>query len=41
MNIHQVRIFYLAAQTLSITKTAKKVHLSQPSVSIQIINHCR
>jgi len=36
MNIHQVRIFYLAAQTLSITKTAKKIHLSQPSVSIQI-----
>lgn len=36
MNIHQVRIFYMAAQTLSITKTAKKLHLSQPSVSIQI-----
>jgi DNA-binding transcriptional LysR family regulator len=36
MNIHQVRIFYIAAQTLSITKTAKKLHLSQPSVSIQI-----
>lgn len=36
MNIHQVKIFYMAAQTLSITNTAKKMHLSQPSVSIQI-----
>ncbi|MEA2102878.1 MAG: LysR family transcriptional regulator [Thermodesulfobacteriota bacterium] len=36
MNIHQVRIFYTAAQVMSITKTAKKMHLSQPSVSIQI-----
>ncbi|MEN6473806.1 MAG: LysR family transcriptional regulator [Syntrophaceae bacterium] len=36
MNIHQIRIFFLAAQTLSITQTAKKLHLSQPSVSIQI-----
>jgi DNA-binding transcriptional LysR family regulator len=36
MNIHQVRIFNIAARTLSITKTAKKMHLSQPSVSIQI-----
>jgi len=36
MNIHQVHIFNMAAKTLSITKTAKKLHLSQPSVSIQI-----
>ncbi len=36
MNIHQVNIFNIAAKTLSITKTAKKMHLSQPSVSIQI-----
>jgi DNA-binding transcriptional LysR family regulator len=36
MNIHQVHIFNIAAKTLSITKTAKKMHLSQPSVSIQI-----
>jgi LysR family transcriptional regulator, transcriptional activator of the cysJI operon len=36
MNIHQVHIFHIAAKTLSITKTAKKMHLSQPSVSIQI-----
>ncbi len=36
MNIHQVKIFYMAAQTLSITNTAKKMRLSQPSVSIQI-----
>jgi DNA-binding transcriptional LysR family regulator len=36
MNIHQVKIFYMAAQTLSITNTAKKLRLSQPSVSIQI-----
>lgn len=36
MNIHQVNIFSIAAKTLSITKTAKKMHLSQPSVSIQI-----
>jgi len=36
MNIHQIRIFHLAAQTLSITQPAKKLHLSQPSVSIQI-----
>jgi LysR family transcriptional regulator, transcriptional activator of the cysJI operon len=36
MNIHQVHIFNSAAQTLSITETAKKMHLSQPSVSIQI-----
>jgi LysR family transcriptional regulator, transcriptional activator of the cysJI operon len=36
MNIHQVNIFNIAARTLSITKTAKKMHLSQPSVSIQI-----
>ena len=36
MNIHQVHIFNIAAKTLSITQTAKKMHLSQPSVSIQI-----
>lgn len=36
MNIHQVHIFNITARTLSITKTAKKMHLSQPSVSIQI-----
>ena len=36
MNIHQVHIFNIAAKTLSITKTAKKMRLSQPSVSIQI-----
>ncbi|HOJ13267.1 MAG TPA: LysR substrate-binding domain-containing protein [Deltaproteobacteria bacterium] len=36
MNIHQVHIFNVAAKTLSITKTAKKMNLSQPSVSIQI-----
>lgn len=36
MNIHQVHIFKIAARTLSITKTAKKMRLSQPSVSIQI-----
>lgn len=36
MNIHQVHIFNIAARTLSITKTAKKMNLSQPSVSIQI-----
>lgn len=38
MNIHQVKIFYLAAQTLSITQTAKRMHLSQPSISIQIMD---
>lgn len=36
MNIHQVNIFNIAAKTLSITETAKKLRLSQPSVSIQI-----
>lgn len=36
MNIHQVNIFNIAARTLSITKTAKQINLSQPSVSIQI-----
>ena len=36
MNLHQVHIFNITARTLSITKTAKKMHLSQPSVSIQI-----
>lgn len=36
MNLHQVRIFRVVAKTLSITKAAKKIHLSQPSVSIQI-----
>lgn len=36
MNIHQVRIFNIAAKTLSITKTARSMNLSQPSVSIQI-----
>lgn len=36
MNIHQVHIFNITAKTLSVTKTAKKMHLSQPSVSIQI-----
>ena len=36
MNIHQVKMFSIAAQTLSITKTAKKMNLSQPSISIQI-----
>lgn len=36
MNIHQIKIFNIVAQTLSITKTAQKIHLSQPSVSIQI-----
>jgi DNA-binding transcriptional LysR family regulator len=36
MNIHQVKIFNAVAQTLSVTQAAKKIHLSQPSVSIQI-----
>jgi DNA-binding transcriptional LysR family regulator len=36
MNIHQVKIFYVTAQTLSITKTAKQLNLTQPSISIQL-----
>ncbi|HPC47225.1 MAG TPA: LysR family transcriptional regulator [Deltaproteobacteria bacterium] len=36
MNIHQINIFAIAAKTLSITKTARTMNLSQPSVSIQI-----
>ena len=35
---HQLQVFYTVSQTLSITKAAEELHLSQPAVSIQIKN---
>jgi DNA-binding transcriptional LysR family regulator len=36
--IHQLRIFLKITQTLSITKAAEELHLTQPAVSIQLKN---
>lgn len=36
--INQLRIFYTVTQTLSITKAAEELHLTQPAVSIQLKN---
>lgn len=36
MNIHALKLFYQVAETGSITKAAKKMHISQPAVSMQI-----
>ena len=36
--INQLRIFLKTAQTLSITKAAEELHLTQPAVSIQLKN---
>lgn len=35
---HQLQVFLKVSQTLSITKAAEELHLSQPAVSIQIKN---
>lgn len=36
--LHQLKVFLRVTQTLSITKAAEELHLSQPAVSIQIKN---
>jgi LysR family transcriptional regulator, low CO2-responsive transcriptional regulator len=36
--LNQLRVFLKVAQTLSITKAAKELHLTQPAVSIQLRN---
>lgn len=36
--LHQLRVFLRVSQTLSITRAAEELHLSQPAVSIQIKN---
>ena len=36
--LHQLRIFLKIAETESITKAAKELHLTQPAVSIQLKN---
>lgn len=36
--LHQLKVFLQVTQTLSITKAAEDLHLSQPAVSIQIRN---
>jgi len=36
MNLHQLHLFYVVAQTLSVGQAAKKLHISQPAVSKQL-----
>lgn len=36
--LHQLQVFYTITQTLSITKAAEELHLTQPAVSIQLKN---
>jgi DNA-binding transcriptional LysR family regulator len=36
--LHQLRIFLKVAETVSITKAAEHLHLTQPAVSIQLKN---
>jgi DNA-binding transcriptional LysR family regulator len=36
--LHQLQVFYKVTQTLSITKAAEELHLTQPAVSIQLRN---
>jgi LysR family transcriptional regulator, low CO2-responsive transcriptional regulator len=36
--INQLRVFYTITQTLSVTKAAEALHLTQPAVSIQLKN---
>jgi len=36
--LNQLRVFLKVAQTLSVTKAAEELHLTQPAVSIQLKN---
>jgi DNA-binding transcriptional LysR family regulator len=36
MNFHQLEIFYVVAQRLSITGAATELRLTQPAVSLQV-----
>jgi LysR family transcriptional regulator, low CO2-responsive transcriptional regulator len=36
--LHQLKVFLTVTRTLSLTKAAEELHLSQPAVSIQIKN---
>ena len=36
--LHQLQVFLKVTQTLSITKAAEELHLTQPAVSIQLKN---
>lgn len=36
MNINHLRIFYFVARTLSFSKAAEELHISQPTVSVQV-----
>ncbi len=36
--LHQLRIYLIVTETLSITKTAEKLNLTQPAISIQLKN---
>ena len=36
LNLHQLNVFVTAAETLSFTKTAKRLHLTQSGVSQQV-----
>jgi predicted transcriptional regulator len=36
--LHQLRIYLKVTETLSITKTAEKLNLTQPAISIQLKN---
>ena len=36
--LHQLQVFYKITETLSITKAAEELHLTQPAVSIQLKN---
>ena len=36
--LHQLQVFYKISQTLSVTKAAEELHLTQPAVSIQLKN---
>ena len=36
--LNQLRVFQRVVQTLSITKAAEELHLTQPAVSIQLKN---
>ncbi|MDX5480385.1 MAG: LysR family transcriptional regulator, partial [Hymenobacteraceae bacterium] len=36
--LHQLQVFHKITQTLSITKAAEELHLTQPAVSIQLKN---
>jgi LysR family transcriptional regulator, low CO2-responsive transcriptional regulator len=36
--LHQLQVFHKVSQTLSVTKAAEELHLTQPAVSIQLKN---